>query len=166
MVALNAETRRAGREAMEGSLTAAARARRAMKSGRKAKSATPVQSVFEAVQRLIHEADRAHGLMRREGLDPEDVRLTIIFRMSNGLVGHKKLPPPEGIGAFFGELEAIEASSHPLTFLGIVWHQIDREAEAARRDVSWITEFSEDQRGAVELLALREIGLQRFKSKP
>jgi hypothetical protein len=166
MVALDTENRRKGRRAMEQSLNAAARARRAMKSGRKLKSASPVQSPFEAVQRLIHEADRARGLMRKEGLDPDDIRLTLIFRLANGLIGHKPLPAPETIGTFYGELEAVEAGSRPLTFLGIVWHQIDREADADARDISWITEFSDDNRGALELLALRDMGLrERFKAE-
>jgi hypothetical protein len=160
MVALDTENRREGRRAMEKSLNAAARARRAMKSGRKPKSPSLVQSPFEAVQRLIHEADRARGLMRKEGLDPEDIRLMLIFRMASGQISGKLLPAPEEIGALYTELQRIESIGGPLTFLGIAWHQIDREAEPQARDTSWITEFSDDNRGALELLAMRNMGLE------
>lgn len=151
MAVINIAKRKAW-EKMDESLNAAARARKAIKSGRpKAKAAL---TTFDAIQRLMDEADRARGLMRKQGLDPGDIRLALIFRTATD-IGSKTLPmpAPEEIGRFYESLEAMAAAG-PVTFLGIMWEQIDREHGKPERNL-WFTEFANDPRGALEMLAFR-----------
>jgi hypothetical protein len=145
-----------GREAMEESLTRAERVRRQLKAGRPRKTRTAPRSVFDAVQRIIGEGDRAQGLMLKYGLDPRGIRLTLLYRLADAAIGSKPLPPPEHIGAFITELEQIAAQAR-VNFLGILWGQVDLEARAKREPewTMWVTEFADDKRATLDMLAFK-----------
>lgn len=141
MAPLNEHDRREGRKAMEKTLTAAARVRRRLKAGRPAKIRNEKLSALQAISRLATEADKARNVMREEGLEPEDIKLALIYSTSENF-GCKWLPAPSDIPAFFAHFEGLSATTE-VWFLGILWYQ--RDAEAAARgesgDVSWVTQF-------------------------
>lgn len=145
-----------GRKAMEESLTRAERVRRQLKAGRPRKASAAPRTVFDAVQRIIGEADRAQGLMLKYGLDPKGIRLTLLYRLADAAIGSKPLPAPERIGAFITELEQI-ATQAGVDFLGILWGQVDLEAQAKREPewTMWITEFADDKRATLDMLAFK-----------
>lgn len=154
-----------GRKAMDSSLTRAEKVRRQIKAGRPRKTRT-APSVLEAVQRLCAEADRARGLMRKYGLDPDDISLALLYRV--GAPGSlpiqcAELPPPGNIGPFIQRLE-YRNSKKPVAFLGILWQQTDREATAAKAPHTiWITESTDDKSVSMELLAYWNEKMSRSK---
>ena len=72
MAALDTTARQEGHKAMEEAISAAARVRRQLKAGRPRKTRSLQLNTFEAMGRIVNEADRARGLMRGAGLDPSD----------------------------------------------------------------------------------------------
>lgn len=139
---------------MEDSLTPAEKVRRQLKAGRKPK-ARALPSLFEAVQRLCTEADRACGLMQKYGLDPSDIRLALLCRAEipgRPLIQMHPLPAPGNIGAFIAPLEEL-ASLTRVDFVGIIWQLDVRDPKEAEAPVIlWITEFADDKRTSLELL--------------
>jgi hypothetical protein len=154
MTAMEVPARIEGQKAMEASLTTAEKVRRQLKAGRKPKT-IPVRSAFEAVHRLFTEEERARDLMDKHGLNPDDIRVALVFR-AFGSAAHGYLPAPEKIGRLVTELE--EAKAH---FLGLLWQQTDRDRKAKMPMVMWATEF--DKRDAMELLAYRNALTQKVR---
>jgi hypothetical protein len=151
MAALNTEARRDGRKAMEKSISVAARVRRQLKAGRPRKTSLSLNS-YSAMGQIMGEADRARGLMRDAGLDVADVRLGLIVRTPTDL--HCKwLPAPEDAGTFFAAIDILGAE-----FLGILWQQIDREAQVNGVPLSnyWVTPFVTEPEAQQQMLALRD----------
>lgn len=140
---------------MEDSLTTAEKVRRQLKAGRKRKTVT-LPSMFDAVQRLCAEADRARSLMQKNGLNPDDIKLAIVYRVADAAIRSSPLPAPGNIGAFITKLENIAAQAR-VDFLGIIWQQTDRDAGAKHKAVAptWVTEFADDKRAALELLLFK-----------
>ena len=151
MAALDTAARREGHKAMEHSISAAARVRRQLKAGRPRKTGLSLNS-YEAMGRVVGEADRAHGLMSAAGLDVADVHLGLIVRTLTDL--HCKwLPVPEEAGAFFAAISDMDAA-----FLGILWQQIDREVQVNGVPISnfWVTPFVTEPKAQQQMLALRD----------
>jgi hypothetical protein len=133
MVALTADSRAKGFQAMQQGMTAAQRAARRLKAGRGPVLPNAV-SILEAVHRLDFEAERARSAMRAESLNPEDVHLGLLFSVStpseDGLhesLGRKWRGAQGKLGEFIAGLEKLAEQSN-LMLLGIVWAVIDREA--------------------------------------
>ena len=158
----NIPANKAGRDAMNASLNAAEKVRRQLKAGPKPKTRI-LPSLFEAVKRLCDAADKGRTLMHRSGLNPEDIRVALMFR-TDAQIGSKPLPvpsSPEAIGAFYASLENMAATS-TVAFLGIMWEQIDRAPAKGKapRNV-WFTEFADDKRAALEMLMFRNAVMSR-----
>jgi hypothetical protein len=159
MTPLDQDARREGRKAMEKSLTAAARMRRRFKAGRPAKIRNDALTPLQAINRLVNEADKARGLMRDEGLEPDDVRCALIFCTPEvpGLeevVRYRWLPAPgetRNIFSAFDDLDRDDA-----LFLGILWYQQDREAEGEDRHTVWVTQFMGGSKAEQMLYAARD----------
>lgn len=153
---------RAGREAMNDSLNAAEKVRRQLKAGPKPKTRI-LPSLYEAVKRLCDAADRGRSFMQRAGLNPDDIRVALMFRM-DAQISAKPLPvpsSPEAIGVFYEALEKMAATSKA-TFLGIMWEQIDRAPTKGKAPVNvWFTEFADDKRAALEMLMFRNTLMSR-----
>lgn len=147
---------RAGFDAMNASLNAAEKVRRQLKSGPKPKTLI-LPSLFEAVKRLCDAADRGRTLMQRSGLNPDDIRVALVFR-TDAQIGIKHLPvltSPEAIGVFYESLEKMAATSK-VAFLGIMWQQIDRAPAKGKAPCNvWFTEFANDGRARLEMLMFR-----------
>jgi hypothetical protein len=139
-------------DVMESSMTAADKVRRQLKSGPKPKTRT-LPSLFEAVKRLCEAADRGRSLMRKYGLDPNDIHLALIYRPAPGMIGSTGLPAPEDIGSFVTKFEQMSN----VDFLGILWWQTTPETRNKPDSAvpMWITEFADDRRAAIELLLYR-----------
>jgi hypothetical protein len=137
---------------MENSISAAARVRRQLKAGRKRKIHSLSLNSYAAMGRIMGEADRARGLMRDAGLDPNDVHLGLIIRTATD-IHCKWLPAPEDAGPFFAAITSMARAE----FLGILWHQTDREVEANGIPLSnyWITPFVAEAEAQQQMLALR-----------
>ncbi|MGA7257951.1 MAG: hypothetical protein WBX09_15010 [Terracidiphilus sp.] len=152
MAALDTTARQEGHKAMEEAISAAARVRRQLKAGRPRKTRSLQLNTFEAMGRIVNEADRARGLMRGAGLDPDDVRLGLIMRTGTNLLC-KRLPPPGETGPFFKAISEMAS----VQFLGILWEQADRDAEVKGRPgfVCWITPFVAEPEYQELLLALQ-----------
>ena len=156
MTAVQVPARTEGRKAMEESLTTAEKVRRQLKAGRPRKTSTPPHSVFEAVQRLFGEADRARELMGKNGLSPDDIRLILLCRVADipdRPIQGAPIPAPGKIGAFITQLEELSALTR-VDFLGIMWEQDDRDPRAKGKQM-WITEFADDKRAALEMVAFK-----------
>lgn len=130
----------------------AARVRRQLKAGRRRTTNSLDLNSFAALGRIVDEADRGRKLMGEAGLDPNDVRLGLIIRTGTNLLC-KPLPAPEHTGPFF---EAVSRMAD-VQFLGILWEQTDRGAEAKGLPgfVSWITPFSAKPEDQEQLNALQ-----------
>lgn len=141
-----------GRDVMEASMTTAEKVRRQIKAGRKPKTRT-LPSLFEAIKRLCDEADRGRGLMRKYGLDPDDIHLALIYRPAPGMVGSTGLPAPGNIGPFIMKFEQMGN----VEFLGILWWQTTPETRGNGSVTvpMWITEFADDKRAALDMLLFR-----------
>ena len=143
---------------MEKSLTVAEKVRRQLKAGRQPKTKTAPRSVFDAVRRLVDEADRARELMHKSGLIPDDISLALLCRVI-GVPGMPRiqrapLPPPGNIGAYIQQLEELAALTR-VDFLGILWQQEDRDPKAKAPRAIWITELADDKQASLELLAFK-----------
>ncbi len=135
---------------MEKSLTPAGRVRRQLKAGRPRKSLNIPLSTFEALHRIVNEADRARAMMREAGLDPNDIRLALVHCTPDKpgfeeTVGYRWLPQPGETMEFFARFES-EARDTPLLYLGILWLQMDHESAGAKalgmpEPVVWVTQF-------------------------
>jgi hypothetical protein len=135
---------------MEDSLTPAGRVRRQLKAGRPRKILNAVLPIHEAVMRIVNEADRARGMMRAAMLDPDDIRLALIYCAPEKpgfeeAVAYKWLPGPAETADFFNGIEQ-QAKDTPLLYLGILWCQMDRESPGAKatgkpEPVAWVTQF-------------------------
>lgn len=151
---LDTNARTKGFESMKAKMEQdpAARVRRQLKAGRKRTTHSLDLNSFAALGRIVDEADRARNLMGEAGLDPNDVRLGLIIRTGPNLLC-KPLPAPEQTGPFF---EAV-AKMAGAQFLGILWEQTDRGAEAKGRPgfVCWITPFSAKPEDLEQLKALQ-----------
>jgi hypothetical protein len=134
MAALNALERKRGFQAMQDQITAAGRVRRLLKAGNRGRLPSKA-SMLEAVMRLVHEADRGRNAMQAENLDPNDLHLGLIYSTTPkdesdaGSVGCKWLTAPAEIGNYIAALEVVEQAMG-LRPLGILWAQVDREADA------------------------------------
>jgi hypothetical protein len=143
-------------KAMEAALTPAAKVRRQLKAGRPSKIANQTLTAFDALQRVVNEADRARAMMVRAGLSPDDVHLALIVR-TDETVGLRWLPQPGTPDAaeYFSSIVKITPAP---TFLGILWHQAD-DAAAAKgqpRDVVWVTQFMAGDDAERLMLAVRD----------
>lgn len=136
----------------------AARVRQRLKAGRPAKIVNRDNvTVLEAVMRLADEADKASGLMEREGLDPMDIRLALAHvQPGTGDIGFKWLPESGKIGAFITALERMEAKSHVL-YLGIIWGQRDRKTGESNL---WVTQWLAGDAAVSQLKMLRDLVAQ------
>lgn len=144
--------RKEGHKAMESAITAAARVRRQLKAGHPRTVRSLQLNSFEAMGRIVNEADRARSLMRKAGLDPDDVRVGLIMRTGTNLLC-KRLPPPGETVPFFTAISEMAG----VQFLGILWEQTDRDAEAKSQPgfVCWITPFVAEREHQELLLALQ-----------
>lgn len=133
---------RAGRDAMETSMSASEKVRRQIKAGRKPKTRT-LPSLFDAMKRLCDEADRGRSLMGKYGLNPDDIHLALIYR-ADGSIGSSPLPAPGQVGPFIGKFEQMNAD-----FLGILWWQTGPDVD--KIVPMWITEFADDRKAAIEM---------------
>jgi hypothetical protein len=136
---------------MENSLTPAGRVRRQLKAGRPRKILNVELTTFDALHRLVNEADRARGMMREAGLDPNDINLALIYRTPEKpgfeqIGRYKFLPQPgETMMEFFSGFEQQEKDTR-VQYLGILWFQMDHESPGAKllgrpEAVSWVTQF-------------------------
>ncbi len=71
-------------------------------------------TTFEAVRRIVDEADRARAMMRDKELEPDDIKLALIYCTPEkpgfeDSVGYKWLPAPQDIGKFFTAFDEIAA---------------------------------------------------------
>lgn len=162
MTSLDLNARREGRKAMEKSLTAASRVRRSLKAGSPRRIHNVRLTHTEAILRLVTEANKARGLMRAEGLDPDDINCALIFCTPElpgfeNSVRYKWLPAPGQTSQFFDWFED-ESKKAALLFLGILWNQEDREARAKGEDgsVSWVRQFLAGPEAERRLLAARD----------
>ena len=152
MTALDAAARSDGHTAMENSISAAARVRRQLKAGRKRKIHSLSLNSYAAMGRIMGEADRARGLMRDAGLDPNDVHLGLIIRTGESL--HCMwLPSPDAAQKFFEDVSCIAGAE----FLGILWKQADREIEQDGLPLVsyWVTPFVTDAKAKEQMELLR-----------
>lgn len=135
---------------MESALTVAARVRRQLKAGRP--RTTRSLERHEALGRIVAEADRARQLMGEAGLIPEDIRLGLVIRTGTDILV-KRLPEPEDVARFFTAVSSL-VNPH---FLGILWEQTDREAEAQGKPgfTLWITPFVAEPEAQEQLRALQ-----------
>jgi hypothetical protein len=153
MTAMQVPARSEGQKAMEDSLTLAKKVWRQLTAGRKRKMRA-LPSLLDAFQRLCDEADRARGLMRKYGLNPDDIGLALIYRLAGGAIGRSPLPAPGNIGVFFMKFEDI-AKQASVDFLGILWQLDERDPRAKAPRLMWVTEFADDKRAAQEMLAFK-----------
>jgi|ERR1039458_364778 hypothetical protein len=154
MAALNTVARAQGaHKAMEVSISATARVRRRLKSGPKRTTRSLQLNSFEALGRLVKDAERACGLMLEAGLDPKDVHLGLIDRTATD-IHCKWLPAPKETGPFFAAITGMADAE----FLGILWHQTDREVQANGVPLStyWVTPFVAEPEAQKQMLALRD----------
>lgn len=150
MAALNATATRKGHRAMEKAITAAARVRRQLKAGRPRTARSLTLNAYEVMGILVSQADRASSLMREARLNPKDIKLRLIIRAQEGML-LKRLPPPGETQPFFQAVESMAGAQ----FLGILWEQTDREAEAGKPPVTyWVTPFVADAESQRQMEAL------------
>jgi hypothetical protein len=142
---------RAGFEAMNAVITPASRVRRALKAGAKPRRKNTARlTLLDAIKRLCEEADRGRSLMRKYGLDPDDIHLALIYRAADGVMGSSPLPPPGNISAYVQKFEQMGAWD----FLGILWHQTPADSKGIVP--MWVSEFyPEDKLVAIELLVFK-----------
>ena len=134
---------------MEKTLTAAARVRRAFKSGRPAKVPSVSMSLWAAMEKISTEAGRAKDLMQAEGLDPNDIECALMLSIP-GFDGWKYFPEPGSTFEFFDEIRELGAAQ----YLGIMWRQIDRESDGP--PVVWVTQLMGGAEAEKKLLAIRD----------
>lgn len=145
-----------GRKAMEDSLTVAQKVRRQLQSGRRPE-ARELPNLLDAVRRISTRADSAKWVMRRYGLDPDDIGLALLCRVQvPGMprIQRAPLPAPEHIGTFITQLEEL-ARLTPVDFIGILWQQADHDPKAKAPRTVWVTPFSTDKQVETELLAYK-----------
>jgi hypothetical protein len=147
----NIPANKAGRDAMDASLNTAEKVRRQLKAGRKPKTRT-FPSLYQAIERLCDAADMGQSLMRKHGLDPDDIHLALLYR-TDGAIGSSPLPAPESIGAFIAKFEQMGN----VDFLGILWWQTGPDTRGKDNTTvpMWITEFADDKRASLEMLLFR-----------
>jgi hypothetical protein len=149
---------------MEKSLTPAGRVRRQLKAGRPRKILNAALSTFEALNRLVNEADRARTMMREAGLDPNDIKLALIYctpeKQGFEEIGrYKFLPPPQETMEFFNSFEELIQET-PVLYMGILWLQMDHESALAKsfgkaEPVVWVTQFVAGPKAEEKLFAAR-----------
>jgi len=160
MSALTTEQRQKGLRAMQDKMKKdpAGSVRRRLKAGRPMRLFNDALPVLEAVQRLTVETDRAQAAMHDAGLDPKDISLGLVYTMpERGEFGCKWLPEPGQIGAFVTAFEQIATETQVL-FLGVLWHQRDRLAEANGQPghTLWVTQFMAGAQAEQQLRAVRD----------
>jgi hypothetical protein len=89
-------------------------------------------------------------MMLEAGLDPNDIKLALIFCTPEKpgfeeAVGYRWLPHAGETMEFFARFEN-EAKETPLLYLGIMWLQMDHESPGAKalgrpEPVVWVTQF-------------------------
>jgi hypothetical protein len=126
---------------MEKVLTAAGKVRRKLKAGAPVRIINQRLSALDAMHRLVTKADKGRNLMRKEGLDPDDIKCALIYSTPEH-AGAKWLPDFGKTHEYFAALEEMARTSE-VWFLGILWHQEDHEAAAKGEPgrVSWVTQF-------------------------
>jgi hypothetical protein len=150
---LDANARREGHKAMEKSLTAAARVGRRLRAGRPRAILNEPLDPLQAIHRLVGEANKARDVMKQEGLDPNDIRCGLIYRTpevpDQENFWHCKWLPPldetkptlEQTKPFFDWFLELALKTNIL-FLGLLWRQVDREANPGGLRVGlWLTPF-------------------------
>jgi hypothetical protein len=152
MAALTTKALRKGHKAMEKAITKAARVRRQLSAGRPRTTRSLSLNVYGVVGRLVGEAERARGMMREAGLDPNDVHLGLIIRTSTDLQC-KWLPGPEKAEPYFEEIAEMPGAK----FLGILWKQTDHEVQSNGVPLSsyWVTPFVAEPEAQEQMLALK-----------
>jgi hypothetical protein len=154
MVTQQVPGRSEGQKAMEESLTPAERVKRQLKAGRPRRSLSLPGSVFEAVQRLVSEADRAQALLLKYGLSPAALELQLIWRtheQDGPFVQSRPLPASRKLGPYIDLLEQM-CEETPVDFLGILWRLDD--LDKLERAV-WVTSFANDMQTVMELLEFK-----------
>ena len=149
---------------MEASLTPAGRVHRQLKAGRPRKTLNVALSTFDALHRLVNEADRARAMMRKAGLDPNDIKLALIYctpeKPGFEQIGrYKFLPQPGETMEFFSGFEQEEKDSR-VQYMGILWVQLDHESAGAKllgrpEPVVWVTQFIAGPKAEEKLFAAR-----------
>jgi hypothetical protein len=130
-----------------------ARVRRRLKAGapRSRETITGIQ----ALQILIDQADKAHRLMREEGLSPDDIHIRMVFVDPEAeKIGFKPLPPAALAAPFFEYF-----ASAPVDCIGIWWFQKDPKTETG--EVSWITQLAGGDKAGQLMLKARALLLRR-----
>lgn len=143
-------TNKVRRDEVEASLTAADKVRREIKAGRKPKMRV-FPSLFYAIKLLCDEADRGRSLMQKYGLNPDDIHLALIYRPAPGMIGSTGVTRGN-IGSFITKFEQMDVD-----FLGILWWQTAPDGRANPNSTvpMWITEFTDDKRAALDMLAFK-----------
>lgn len=155
MAALDTTARHKGYNAMEAAISAAAGVRRQLKAGRPRTGKGSLKlNAYEAMGVLVNQAEGARGLMSKAGLNPEDISLRLIMRTGAGML-LKKLPSPEKAQPFFESV----CDTAGAQFLGILWEQTDRDAEAKGKPgiTYWVTPFVTEPDAQRQMLALLEL---------
>jgi hypothetical protein len=140
---------------MEESLTPAERVRRKLKSGRKPGEVaiTPLEALHRAVERSMH----ARALMVEEGLNPDDIRVALVWIVPEEVAGAKLIPASGIVGNLLVEFER-RAATHTLLFLGLFWEQTDRTAEQRGEEPfnSWVAQWTGGEAAEATFRALRD----------
>ena len=138
---------------MEQKLTAASRARRRLTAGTKPKLAPgEYPTALEALHKLVTYADKAHGVLREEGLDISAMQVWLLFKNAEEDTLVRKLLPEPGRAATF--LADVEALGDKVSFLGILSILEEREAEGVRY-LDWITPLTGGVEDLMYLTAAR-----------
>jgi hypothetical protein len=145
MTALNHDARIAGKAAMESGLSPMARARRRFKAGRPTKITNVLVTPAEAVRRATVEFAKLQDLTREEmqlagkTLDPTDIRAGLVY-VTPDERGHTEWLSPwqDELTALWQKINALSGC----VFLGVVFHQFDRDAEKPEaKHTFWVLQF-------------------------
>jgi hypothetical protein len=154
MVTQQVPARSEGQRAMEDSLTPAERVKRQLKAGRPKRALALPASVFEAVSRLMSEAERAESLLQKYGLSPASLELQLIWRTQEHdgpFVQSRPLPASRKLGPYIDLLEQM-CEDTPVDFLGVLWRLDDLDK---RERAVWVTSFANDMNTVLELLEFK-----------
>ena len=122
-----------------------AQVRRQMKMRLPRKPTDKRSTALAAVAYLVAEQDFARGLMARKGLNPDDIQVSLVYRVGGtdaaGLAGLgdvriKRIHGPEMMAQLFTEIEA----DKPVIY-GALWEQKD---PAVPGKTVWVMPFTSD----------------------
>ena len=129
---------------MESKLTAVARARRRFRAGRPTKITNTLITPAEALRRAVVEYSKLQDLVLDEkgekDFDANDTRAGLVYVAPDGMAQTYWLPtswknPPKPYVALITELSGS-------VFLGVVFHQLDRDAaKPESKHTFWVLQF-------------------------